>query len=66
MASMASAALHCQPAPSRRAGVAADAIRDILRSARQPVTLVGIAPATNLALALMTEPALADGSSVSC
>ena len=27
---------------------------------RQKVTLVGIAPATNLALALMTEPALAE------
>ena len=42
------------PAP----GVAADAIRRILREAAQPVTLVGIAPVTNLALALMTEPAL--------
>jgi purine nucleosidase len=41
------------------AGVAADAIRRILRSSEQPVTLVGIAPATNIALALMTEPALA-------
>ena len=39
-------------------GVAADAIRTILRDAARPVTLVGIAPATNLALALMTEPAL--------
>jgi purine nucleosidase len=39
-------------------GVAADAIRRILREAAQPVTLVGIAPVTNLALALMTEPAL--------
>jgi purine nucleosidase len=49
------------PAGSQAArGVAADAIRDILRGARQPITLVGIAPATNLALALMTEPALAD------
>ena len=38
--------------------IAADAIRNILRNARRPVTLVGIAPATNLALALMTEPAL--------
>jgi purine nucleosidase len=43
-----------EPAP----GIAADAIRKILRDAEQPVTLVGIAPATNLALALMTEPAL--------
>ncbi|HET7882009.1 MAG TPA: nucleoside hydrolase [Acetobacteraceae bacterium] len=42
------------PAP----GVAADAIRRLLREAERPVTLVGIAPATNLALALMTEPAL--------
>jgi purine nucleosidase len=41
-------------------GVAADAIRGILRTAEQPVTLVGIAPATNLALALMTEPPLAE------
>jgi len=40
-------------------GVASDAIRRILREAEQPVTLVGIAPVTNLALALMTEPALA-------
>ena len=44
-----------EPAP----GLAADAIRRILRDARAPVTLVGIAPATNLALALMTEPAVA-------
>jgi inosine-uridine nucleoside N-ribohydrolase len=43
------------PAP----GIAADVIRRILREATQPVTLVGIAPVTNLALALMTEPALA-------
>ena len=43
-----------EPAP----GIAADAIRNILRGAARPVTLVGIAPATNLALALMTEPAL--------
>jgi inosine-uridine nucleoside N-ribohydrolase len=39
-------------------GIAADVIRDILRDAARPVTLVGIAPVTNLALALMTEPAL--------
>lgn len=43
-----------EPAP----GLAADAIRSILRNTTRPVTLVGIAPATNLALALMTEPAL--------
>jgi inosine-uridine nucleoside N-ribohydrolase len=40
-------------------GIAADAIRHILREAKRPVTLVGIGPATNLALALMVEPALA-------
>jgi purine nucleosidase len=39
--------------------LAADAIRRILRTSAEPVTLVGIAPATNLALALMTEPSLA-------
>jgi purine nucleosidase len=41
-------------------GIAADAIRQILRNAQRPVTLVGIAPVTNLALALMTEPSLAE------
>jgi purine nucleosidase len=41
-------------------GIAADAIRRILRRTTEPVTLVGIAPATNLALALMTEPQLAE------
>jgi purine nucleosidase len=40
-------------------GIAADAIRRILRDAPDPVTLIGIAPVTNLALALATEPALA-------
>ncbi|HEY1412238.1 MAG TPA: nucleoside hydrolase [Rhodopila sp.] len=40
-------------------GVAADAIRRILRDAAEPVTLIGIGPATNLALALAAEPALA-------
>ena len=39
--------------------LASDAIRRILRTSPEPVTLVGIAPVTNLALALMTEPALA-------
>ena len=38
---------------------AADAIRRIVRDALEPVTLVGIAPVTNLALALMTEPTIA-------
>lgn len=40
-------------------GLAADAIRAILRAAAGPVTLIGIAPVTNLALALAAEPALA-------
>jgi len=40
-------------------GIAADAIRGLLR-AEPRVTLIGIGPATNLALALATEPALAD------
>ena len=38
---------------------AADAIRRLLRTSAEPLTLVGLGPATNLALALMTEPALA-------
>jgi inosine-uridine nucleoside N-ribohydrolase len=38
--------------------LASDAIRRILRTSPEPVTLVGIAPVTNLALALMTEPDL--------
>lgn len=38
---------------------AADAIREVLSTASSPVTLIGIAPATNLALALATEPRLA-------
>jgi inosine-uridine nucleoside N-ribohydrolase len=41
-------------------GVAADAIRAALRAAGpEGITLVGIGPATNLALALASEPALA-------
>ena len=47
--------------PPATAGVAADAIRALLRGAAPAsVTLIGIGPATNLALALATEPALAD------
>ena len=41
-------------------GLAADAVRDLLRGAERPITLVGIGPATNLALALMAEPALVE------
>ncbi len=44
--------------PPAAPGVAADAIRDLLRR-EEGVTLVGLGPATNLALALATEPALA-------
>jgi purine nucleosidase len=40
-------------------GLASDVIRRVLREAAEPVTLIGIGPATNLALALTTEPALA-------
>jgi purine nucleosidase len=43
--------------PPAVSGVAADAIRAVLRS-HEDLTLVGIGPATNLALALATEPAL--------
>ncbi len=46
--------------PPAALGVAADAIRDALRSSGPDgVTLVGIGPATNLALALACEPVLA-------
>jgi purine nucleosidase len=46
--------------PPAAPGIAADAIRAVLRAAEPAsVTLIGIGPATNLALALATEPALA-------
>ena len=60
MASMVSAASRLPTGESAASAVAADAIRTILRTTTQRVTLVGIAPATNIALALMTEPALAE------
>ena len=44
--------------PPATPGIAADAIRALLR-AEDGVTLVGIGPATNIALALAAEPALA-------
>jgi purine nucleosidase len=47
------------PGGSAEPEIAADAIRRILRAAPRPVTLVGVAPVTNLALTLITEPALA-------
>ena len=55
------AGIALPPGPPPVEAVAADAIRALLRPARPgSVTLVGIGPATNLALALATEPALAD------
>ncbi len=45
-----------KPAP----GLACDAIRRLLRDTERPITLVGIAPATNLALALLAEPPLVE------
>jgi purine nucleosidase len=47
------------PGPPLAPGIAADAIRDLLRAAApQSVTVIGLGPVTNLALALATEPAL--------
>jgi purine nucleosidase len=43
------------PAP----GIAADAIRSIIRDSAEPVALVGIGPVTNIALAIAAERALA-------
>lgn len=47
--------------PPLTPGIAADAIRDLLRaSPPASVTVIGLGPVTNLALAFATEPALAD------
>ncbi|MDE2515888.1 MAG: nucleoside hydrolase [Rhodospirillales bacterium] len=46
------------PGPPAAPGLAADAIRAVLRAAAAPVTLIGLAPVTNFALALASEPAL--------
>ncbi|WP_372617450.1 nucleoside hydrolase [Falsiroseomonas sp.] len=47
--------------PPLAPGIAADAIRAELRAAApHSVTVIGLGPATNLALAFATEPALAD------
>jgi len=49
------------PGPPLAPGIAADAIRDVLRAAAPgSVTVIGLGPVTNLALAFATEPALAD------
>jgi inosine-uridine nucleoside N-ribohydrolase len=47
------------PGATEAAGFASDVIRRILRESAEPVTLIGIGPATNLALALTSEPAVA-------
>jgi purine nucleosidase len=47
--------------PAATPGIAADAIRALLRDAAPAsVTVIGLGPVTNLALAFATEPALAD------
>jgi inosine-uridine nucleoside N-ribohydrolase len=48
------------PGKAAAPGIAADALRTQLRAATRPLTLIGIGPATNLALALATEPALCE------
>jgi purine nucleosidase len=49
------------PGPPLAPGIAADAIRATLRAAAPgEVTVIGLGPVTNLALAFATEPALAD------
>ncbi len=59
MARTVSAASYLPDGAPPAAELAADVIRQMLRSATEPVTLVGIGPATNLALALITEPSVA-------
>jgi purine nucleosidase len=55
------AGIRLPEGPAATPGVAADAIRALLHQAAPgSVTLLGIAAATNLALALASEPALAD------
>jgi purine nucleosidase len=55
------AGIRLPEGPAATPGLAADAIRNLLRQAPpRSVTLLGIAAATNLALALATEPSLAD------
>jgi purine nucleosidase len=55
------AGIRLPEGPAAAPGLATDAIRNLLRDAApNSVTLLGIAAATNLALALATEPALAD------
>jgi purine nucleosidase len=54
------AGLRLPEGPPAAPGLAADAIRQALREAPpEGITLIGLAPPTNLALALATEPALA-------
>ncbi len=51
-------AVQLPPGAAVAPGPAADAIRTVLRHAATAVTLIGLGPVTNLALALATEPAL--------
>ncbi len=51
--------VNLPPGGPEAPGLAADVIRRLLRQAAEPVILIGIGPATNLAVALTTEPALA-------
>lgn len=53
------AGVDLPPGRPAAAGIAADAIRRIIRDAAAPVTVVGIGPATNLALAFLAERSLA-------
>jgi inosine-uridine nucleoside N-ribohydrolase len=53
------AGLTLPPGPPPAPGRAPDAIRALLRTSPAPLTLLGLGPATNLALALATEPELA-------
>jgi len=55
------AGVRLPPGPPPAPGLAADGIRALLRaSAPASVTVIGLGPVTNLALAFATEPALAD------
>jgi inosine-uridine nucleoside N-ribohydrolase len=53
------AGLLLPPGPPPASGRAADVIRQVLRTHPAPVTLLGLGPATNLAIALAAEPELA-------